>query len=89
MREGIVLGSITSTVKHQCLQGRKMRIVQILDSKGKPLGKPEIVPDFAGAGKGDRVLVSWDGIYMTEVYDDPQVPIRVWLCGIIDEVNGR
>lgn len=86
MREGIVLGNVTSTIKHPCLNGRKMLIVQVLDSRGDPLGLPEIVPDFVGAGKGDRVLLSWDGIYMTEVYDDPQVPIRVWICGIIDEV---
>ena len=84
MREGIVLGSVNSTIKHPCLNGRTMLVVKVLDSKGNSLGLPEIVPDFVGAGKGDRVLLSWDGIYMTEIYDDPQVPIRVWVGGIID-----
>ena len=89
MREGIVLGSVTSTIKHPCLNGKKLLVVQVLDSKGEPDGKPQIVPDFTGAGKGDRVILSWDGIYMTEVTNDPQVPIRAWLSGIIDIVYGR
>ena len=86
MREGIVLGSATSTIKHPCLKGRKLLVVQVLDANGEPDGRPEIVPDFTGAGKGDRIILSWDGIYMTEVYNDPQVPIRAWTGGIIDEV---
>jgi ethanolamine utilization protein EutN len=89
MREGIVLGSVTSTIKHPCLKGKKLLVVQVLDSQGKPEGKPQVVPDFTGAGKGDRVILSWDGIYMTEVMNDPQVPIRAWISGIIDKVYGR
>ena len=87
MREGIVLGSITSTIKHPSLKGKKMLVVQELDAQGDPDGRPQVVPDFAGAGKGDRVNISLDGIYMTEVYNDPQVPIRAWITGIIDEVT--
>jgi len=89
MREGIVLGSVTSTIKHPCLKGKKLLVVQVLDSQGNPEGKPQVVPDFTGAGKGDRVILSWDGIYMTEVTHDPQVPIRAWISGIIDKVYGR
>jgi len=89
MREGIVLGNVTSTIKHPSLKGKKLLVVQVLDAHGEPDGRPEIVPDFVGAGKGDRIILSWDGIYMTEVYDDPQVPIRAWTSGIIDDVNGR
>jgi ethanolamine utilization protein EutN len=89
MREGLVLGSVTSTVKHPSLNGKKMLVVQILDAKGNPEGRPEIISDFCGAGKGDRVFISWDGIYMTEVYKNPQVPIRAWICGIVDKVCGR
>ena len=89
MREGIVLGTVTSTIKHRCLKGRKLLIVQILDAQGNPEGRPEIVPDFTCAGKGDRVILSWDGIYITEVYDDPLVPMRAWIGGIIDETGDR
>lgn len=89
MREGIVLGSVTSTVKHPSLNGKKMLVIQVLNSKGEPDGNPEVIADFVGAGKGDRVVISWDGIYMCEVYDDPQVPMRAWTVGIIDKVSGR
>ena len=85
MREGIVLGSATSTIKHPSLKGKKLLVVQVLDAEGNADGRPEIVLDFSGAGKGDRIVLSWDGIYMTEVYNDPQVPIRAWIGAIIDE----
>lgn len=89
MKEGIVLGSVTSTVKHPSLNGKKMLVIQVLDSKGEPDGNPEVVPDFIGAGKGDRVVISWDGIYMTEAFNDPKIPVRAWTVGIIDNVSGR
>ena len=89
MREAKVLGSVTSTVKHPSLKGRKLLVVQALDAKGEPDGRPEIVEDCIGAGKGDHVILSWDGIYMTEIHNDPHVPARAWLGGIIDKVYGR
>lgn len=85
MREGLVLGSVTSTVKHPCLTGKKLLIVQVLAADGSPEGRPQIVVDFTGAGKGDRVILNWDGIASQELFNDPHVPQRAWLCGIIDE----
>ena len=89
MTEGIVLGSVTSTVKHPSLKAKKLLVVQMLDANGNPKGKPEVIIDCAGAGKGDRVIVSQDGIYMTERFNDSKIPIRAWLGGIIDDVYGR
>ena len=85
MREGLVLGSVTSTIKHSCLNGKKLLVVQVLDAEGKPQGRPQIAADFTGAGKGDRVILNWDGIGSQEVFNDSLVPQRAWLCGIIDE----
>jgi ethanolamine utilization protein EutN len=87
MRDAKVIGSITSTVKHPCLTGKKLLLVQVLNAKGEPEGKPQIVVDFTGAGKGDRVLLSWDGIGSQEYHNNPTVPQRAWLCGIIDETD--
>ena len=89
MREAVVLGSVTSTIKHSCLKGKKLLIVQVLDAAGKFHGKPEIVVDFVGAGKGEKVLLTVDGIGSQEMFNDPHVPQRAWLCGIIDENNER
>ena len=84
MREAVVVGSVTSTIKHPCLTGRKLMVVQVLDALGNPEGRPQIVVDFTGAGKGDRVILNWDGIGSQEMFNDPNVPQRAWLCGIID-----
>ena len=91
MREGVVLGTITSTIKHSCLKGRKLSNVQVLDARGRPQGRPQVAVDFTPSGKGDRVILNWDGIGSQEMHNDPHVPQRAWVCGIIDEVssNGR
>lgn len=87
MRDAKVIGSITSTIKHPCLSGKKLLLVQVMNAHGEPEGKPQIVVDFIGAGKGDRVLLSWDGIGSQEYHNNPTVPQRAWLCGIIDETD--
>lgn len=87
MREGKVIGSVTATLKHSCLEGKKLLVVQVLDSTGNSEGRPQIVIDFIGAGKGDRVILNWDGIGSQEMFNNPHVPQRAWLCGIIDEDN--
>ncbi len=85
MRDAVVIGSVTTTVKHPCLVGKKLLLVQVLDAAGQPEGRPQIVVDFTGAGKGDRVILNWDGIGSQEYHNDPEVPQRAWLSGIIDE----
>ena len=87
MREGVVLGTITSTIKHSCLKGRKLSIVQVLDARGRPQGKPQVAVDFTPSGKGDRVILNWDGIGSQEMHNDPHVPQRAWVCGIIDDLS--
>lgn len=89
MREAKVIGSVTSTIKHPAIVGRKLLIVQVLNAKGEPEGRPQVAVDFTGAGKGDRVLLNWDGIGSQEYFNDPHVPQRAWLCGIIDETDIR
>lgn len=89
MRQGLVLGSVTSTIKHSCLRGKKLLVVQVLDARGKAQGRPQVVVDFVGAGKGDRVIINGDGIGSQEMFNDPQVPQRTWLCGIIDEIQEK
>ena len=84
MREAVVLGSVTSTIKHPGLKSKKLLVVQLLNAKREPDGLPQIIPDCVGAGKGDRVLLNMDGIYMSETYGSP-IPVRAFLCGIIDE----
>lgn len=85
MRDAVILGSVVSTVKHKALDGKKLLIVQVLDNEGKPEGRPQVCIDLTGAGKGDRVILNWDGIGTGEYCGDPHVPQRAWICGIVDD----
>ncbi|MFC1608525.1 EutN/CcmL family microcompartment protein [Candidatus Latescibacterota bacterium] len=87
MVEGMVLGSVTTTIKHPCLDGKKLSIVQVLDAAGNPKGRPQVAVDFTSAGRGDRVILNWDGIGSQEMHNNPIVPQRAWICGIIDDIN--
>lgn len=52
-----VIGNVVSTVKNDSLHGRKLLIVQTLDSNLKPKGSPMVALDAIGAGVGE--LVFW------------------------------
>ncbi|WP_283678451.1 EutN/CcmL family microcompartment protein [Lentilactobacillus sp. Marseille-Q4993] len=52
-----VMGSVVSTQKDKSLVGRKLMIVQPVDSKGKPTRAEEVAADTVGAGIGEFVLL--------------------------------
>ena len=52
-----IIGTVVATVKNESLEGRKLLIVQSLDAKLQPQGKPLIALDAIGAGVGE--LVFW------------------------------
>lgn len=52
-----VIGTVVATVKNDALEGRKLLIVQSLDARLKPQGKPLVALDAIGAGVGE--LVYW------------------------------
>jgi ethanolamine utilization protein EutN len=52
-----VIGSVVATVKNDSLEGRKLLVVQSLDSNLRPQGSPLVALDAIGAGVGE--LVFW------------------------------
>lgn len=52
-----VVGSVVSTQKDKSLIGRKLMIVQAVDSQGKPARPEEVAVDSVGAGIGEYVLL--------------------------------
>ncbi|MCH4164910.1 MAG: EutN/CcmL family microcompartment protein [Lentilactobacillus diolivorans] len=52
-----VIGSVVSTQKDPSLIGRKLMIVQPIDSDGKPVRSEEVAADTVGAGIGEFVLL--------------------------------
>ncbi len=52
-----VIGNVVSTIKNESLKGRKIMLVQNLNEKLEPVGKPLVALDAIGAGVGE--LVFW------------------------------
>lgn len=66
MQLGRVIGSATSTVKHASFQGERLLIVQLIGVDGCPDGDPVLAFDRLGAGRGDEVLLTNDGMTLQE-----------------------
>ena len=66
MQLGRVVGSATSTVKHKSFHGERLLVVQLEMADGRPDGEPVLAFDRLGAGRGDRVFLTNDGITLQE-----------------------
>jgi ethanolamine utilization protein EutN len=83
---GRVMGNATSTVKHPSMEGWKLLLVKALQSDGQAAeGDPILVVDALGAGKGDTVMITSDGIGTRELLKSMQSPVRWSVLGICDE----
>lgn len=67
MQFGLVLGTATSTVKHPTFQGERLLVVQLLAAGDRPEGEPVLVFDRLGARRGDRVIVTNDGLALQQL----------------------
>jgi len=67
MQLGRVLGTATSTIKHETFRSERLLIVQLEGSGGRPDGEPVLAFDRLGAGRGDRVLLTNDGSVIQEM----------------------
>lgn len=67
MQLGTVLGSATSTIKHPTFQGERMIVVQPETTDGRPDGEPVIAFDRLGARRGDRVVLTSDGLVLQQM----------------------
>ena len=85
MYYGRVVGSATATVKHPSMEGFKLLLVMALQADGRSIeGDPILVIDTLGAGKGERVMVTSDGIGARELVGDNTSPVRWTVLGIPD-----
>jgi ethanolamine utilization protein EutN len=85
-----VLGSVTSTLKHDCYRGQKLLVVQPIDGKGADAGTSFLAVDRVQAGEGDTVLVMSEGNGVRQllgVPSDADLPIRSLIVGIVDRVG--
>ena len=67
MQFGRVLGSAVSTVKHATLRGERLLVVQPITADGGDDGDPVLAFDRMGAARGDRVIMTNDGMAMQDL----------------------
>jgi ethanolamine utilization protein EutN len=83
---GKVIGTATATVKHPSMEGAKLLLVKCFQADGRtPEGDPILVVDKLGAGRGDMVMITSDGIGTREMLKNEQSPVRWSVLGIPDE----
>lgn len=84
MQLALVTGRATTTVRHKSLSAVKLLVCQTLDAAGKPGGDPILAVDQLGAGSGDTVIITSDGLGLRELLGDNNSPARWWTVGIVD-----
>lgn len=87
MEIGRVIGTVTSTVKHEVYQGKPLLVVQQLSLDKQPQGLARIAIDYVGAGIGDLVLIGGAPGVASSVFGVAKAPIRDLIMGIIDRVD--
>jgi ethanolamine utilization protein EutN len=84
MQLGQVIGNATATVKHPSLGGAKLLVVVPLMADGSADGDPLLVVDAVGAGKGEEVVITSDGLRASELMGREDSPVRWTTIGIRD-----
>jgi ethanolamine utilization protein EutN len=98
---GKVIGTVTTSIKHSILEGRKLLVVRPVSpapagkkAKSKPAGeeyiytgKAVVALDTVQAGVGDTVLVIDEGNSGRLMIGDSSAPVRTVIAGIIDSVK--
>lgn len=87
MQPAAVLGSARATVKHESLDGQRLVVIQPLGVDGSSDGPPLLAVDQLGCRKGDRVVVTSDGMYAREVTNHKNTPVRWSVIGLLDETE--
>ena len=85
MQLAVVQGRATTTVRHCSLASVKLLICQPLGGDRQPSGDPVLAIDKLGAGAGDEVLLTSDGLGLRELLNNNTSPARWWTLGIVDE----
>jgi len=76
---------LTSTVKHETLNGIRLLISQRLEGDGSDSGEPQILVDMIGANVGSIVLVTTDNEAVRKASKNTN-PVRLAVMGIVDSV---
>jgi ethanolamine utilization protein EutN len=85
---GRVVGTCVATVKYPGLEGRRLLVVEPVDTKGplRVTGAPFVAVDTVGAGPGE--VVFWVGAREAALaLEESFVPVDAAIVGLVDEVH--
>ena len=83
-----VVGTVTATMKHGSLVGKKLLLCQPLSAAtGTPKGTRLVAVDTVQAGTGDTVLVIDEGNAARRILGSGDAPIRTVVAAIVDDVE--
>lgn len=87
MKLAKVIRKVISTIKHPCLENRRLYMVQPVDPKGNHIGEPFVTIDAISSKVGQLVLVNCEGGGSQEVCGVKNAPIQSVIIGIIDKIK--
>ncbi|MCM2254505.1 MAG: EutN/CcmL family microcompartment protein [Vicinamibacteria bacterium] len=79
-----VLGTVVATRKDPALVGSKLLLVQPIDARSAPIGKPLVAIDSVGAGAGEHVIYL-KGREAAHPFLPGDVPTDAAIVGIVDQ----
>jgi ethanolamine utilization protein EutN len=89
MQLGITIGHVTSTIKHESLQGWRLVIVQMIGATQKPEGDCVVAADKFGSAPGQKVILNSDGKAARELIGHDKSPVRWFVIAVVDENSER
>lgn len=84
-----VEGNVVSTVCHPSLRGWRLLICQPVDESGASSGDPILAVDTLGAGMGQLVTLTSDGLNTRNVVGDDHSPLRYTVLAVMDDSKER
>lgn len=85
MKLGRIAGTVVATAKDEKIRGRTLRIVELIDEAGRPLGDYEVAVDTVGAKAEDVVLtVRSSSARMTRITEER--PVDNAVIAIVDSI---
>ena len=81
-----VVGTVVATVKSASLVGQRLLVVQGLDERGRPEGRPFVAVDTVSAGAGQRVMIV-RAREAAKALPGKFSPVDAAIIGIVDRVT--
>lgn len=84
---GKVIGNLHSTINHPFYDGKKLLVVEKIETDGTTASGYLVAVDRAGAGPGETVLVLDEGNGARQVLGSADGPVRSVIVGIVDAID--